>query len=48
MRILDEQRERARKLLDEHKSSLEALRDLLIEHKVVDRKMLAKIGGGDA
>lgn len=45
MRILDEQRVRARRLLDENKSALETLRDLLIEHKVLDRQLLAKVGG---
>lgn len=48
VRILDEQRERARQLLEGNRGALEALRDLLVTHKVVDRKMLAKIGEGDA
>jgi cell division protease FtsH len=50
VRILDEQRGRARRLLEDNLGSLEVLRDLLIEHKVVDRKMLGSMaaGGDDA
>ena len=44
VRILDAQRERARRLLEEHRVELEALRDLLLEHKVVERSMLANMG----
>ncbi len=45
--ILDQQRHRARRLLEEHRGAVEALRDLLLEHKLVDRKLLASIGGAD-
>ena len=34
--ILDQQRDRARKIVHEHRTQLESLRDLLIERKVLD------------
>jgi cell division protease FtsH len=51
VRILDEQRDRARRLLEDNRELVIALRDMLIEHKVVDRKTLVgmkrKTGGDD-
>jgi cell division protease FtsH len=42
-RILEEARQRAAALLKEHQSLVETLRDLLLEHKVIDAKTLATI-----
>lgn len=39
--VLDQQRTRARALLEEHRQELCALRDLLLERKVLDREALA-------
>ena len=38
--LLERERQRARRIVHEHRAELEALRDLLIEHKVVDAKTL--------
>ena len=42
--ILDEQRGRAREILETNKEQLLALRGLLLEHKVLDRTALAGLG----
>jgi len=39
--VLEEQRARARAILEEHRQELVALRDLLLERKVLDREALA-------
>ncbi|MSP55143.1 MAG: AAA family ATPase [Myxococcales bacterium] len=44
--LLAEQRERARVLVRKHRRQLEALRDLLLEKKVLDRAQLASVTGG--
>ena len=41
--ILAEARERAQRILAENRSSLELLRDMLLEHKVIERKTLSKL-----
>lgn len=41
--ILEEERKRAQALLREHRAELETLRDLLIEHKVLDRESLKSL-----
>ena len=46
-RILDEQRTRARGILEDNRASLEALRDMLLENKIIDRKMLATLHPSD-
>ncbi len=43
MAILEEQRTRARRLLEENKALVETLRDLLLEKKVLDKESLATI-----
>jgi cell division protease FtsH len=46
--VVEEQRTRARTILEEHRKELEVLRDMLLEHKVLDREALAnlQVGGG--
>jgi len=39
--IVEEQRVRAAKILQENRAVLETLRDLLLEHKTIDAKALA-------
>ena len=41
--ILDEQRKRSRRLLEENKALVSTLRDLLLEKKVLDKEALANI-----
>ena len=41
--ILEAQRTRARRLLEENKALVETLRDLLLEKKVLDKESLATI-----
>jgi cell division protease FtsH len=43
--VLEKEQERARALLKEHKAELEALRDLLLERKVLDSESLQQLGG---
>jgi cell division protease FtsH len=43
--ILDSERTRSQQILAKHRAELVALRDLLLEKKVVDRAALAHIGG---
>ncbi|MCA9669533.1 MAG: AAA family ATPase [Myxococcales bacterium] len=42
--VLDVEQARARQILAEHQKELEVLRDLLLEHKVLDATALAEIG----
>ena len=44
--LLAEQRERARLLVREHRGELEALRDLLLEKKVLDRAQMTAVARG--
>jgi cell division protease FtsH len=44
--ILEEARARAASILDENRAMVETLRDLLMEHKVIDAKTLKSIAGG--
>jgi cell division protease FtsH len=41
--ILEEQRKRAREILEQHKDLVKTLRDLLLDKKVLDREALATI-----
>jgi cell division protease FtsH len=41
--VLEEQRERARTILEAHRSDLVALRDLLLQRKVLDAEALAQV-----
>jgi cell division protease FtsH len=43
--ILEEQRQRAARILRENRALLETLRDLLLEKKVIDRKTLGEMMG---
>ncbi len=45
LRLLAEQRERARDLVREHRAELEALRDLLLDRKVLDRGQMSAVAG---
>jgi cell division protease FtsH len=40
--VLDEQRARAQSIVREHRASVQTLRDLLVEHEVLDRHRLAQ------
>ncbi len=42
--VLDEQRARARELVERHRAVLESLRDLLLEKQVLDREALVGLG----
>ena len=42
--VLEEQRARCRQIIEEHKGEIIALRDLLLEKKVLDRGAFAHIG----
>jgi cell division protease FtsH len=43
--LLESQRRRANGLLIEHRAEVEALRDLLLERKVLDRASMASVVG---
>ncbi len=43
-RILEEQRQRCIQILTENRALVETLRDMLIEHKVIDSKSLSELG----
>lgn len=42
-KIIETQQQRARKIIEENKTMVEALRDLLLEKKTIDTKMLAEL-----
>jgi len=41
--LLEEQRLRARDIIDQHREELKALRELLLEKKIIDRRMLGTV-----
>ena len=41
--IVEEQRQRAEKIIAENKAMVATLRDLLLEHKTIDAKVLAEL-----